>query len=147
MMIGNHESIGGATMGSVLTEKKRKDGWAEGDAADFLGLDNAESRLIDMKISAVFAIRRLRAEKDMTQAQLAKAIGISQPRLAKLESLGAGVSLDQIMKALFAVGGSVSDLVTFPPKPGVNRKTDSIPSTKKAKSVRRPAVRATAKTR
>ena len=133
-------------MGSVLTEMQRKDGWVEGDAADFLGLGEAESRIIDMKISAVFAIRRLRAEKDVTQAQLAKAIGISQPRLAKLESLSAGVSLDQIMKALFAVGGSVSDLVTFPPK-GPTTKTCQIPSAKKAKSALKPAARAAAKTR
>lgn len=124
-------------MGSVLTDAHREDGWVEGDAADFLGLDEPESRLIDMKISAVFAIRRLRAEKGMTQVQLAKAIGISQPRLAKLESLSSGVSLDQIMKALFAVGGSVADLVTFLPNPQLTAKMDQIPSAKKAKLARK----------
>jgi DNA-binding XRE family transcriptional regulator len=121
-------------MGSVLTGLLREDGWVEGDAADFLGLDQTESRLIDMKISAVFAIRRLCAERGMTQAQLAKAIGISQPRMAKLESLSPGVSLDQMMKALFAVGGSVADLVSFPTKPLVTPKTNQFSSVRKAKS-------------
>ena len=126
-------------MGSVLTDAHREDGWVEGDAADFLGLDEMESRLIDMKIAAVFAIRRLREEKGMTQVQLAKAAGISQPRLAKLESLTSGVSLDQIMKALFAAGGSVADLLTFPPKPQTAPPMDQAPKAKKEKSARKSA--------
>lgn len=141
MMIEDHEPRKGTRMGSVLTDAHRQDGWVEGDAADFLGLDENESRLIDMKIAAVFAIRRLRAEKGMTQVQLAKAIGISQPRLAKLERLSPGVSLDQIMKALFAVGGSVSDLVAFPSKPQPIPMMAPIRHAKKAKSARKPAVK------
>ncbi|MDB5351860.1 MAG: hypothetical protein JWN86_3107 [Planctomycetota bacterium] len=128
-------------MGSVLTDAHREDGWVEGDAADFLGLDETESRLIDMKISAVLAIRRLRAAKGLTQVQLATAIGISQPRLAKLESLSPGVSLDQIMKALFTVGGSVADLVTFPPHPQPTPRTDQLSRATKAKSARKPVAK------
>lgn len=141
----SHEMSG--RMGRVLTEAHREDGWVEGDAADFLGLDENESRLIDMKISAVFAIRRLRAEKGMTQAQLARAIGISQPRVAKLESLSRGISLDQIMKALFAVGGTVSDLVTFPPNTPSTLKAGQFPSAKKTSSDPKPVRRSRAKAR
>jgi hypothetical protein len=47
-------------MGKVK-EVAGKPGWVEGDAADFLGLSEAESLLIELKITTSTAIRRLRA--------------------------------------------------------------------------------------
>ena len=50
-------------MGKVR-DVHRKPGWVEGDAADFLGLSDEESLLIDLKITTAMAIRRLRAAED-----------------------------------------------------------------------------------
>ena len=44
-------------MGKVK-EVHRKPGWVEGDTADFLGLSDEESLLIDLKITTAMAIRR-----------------------------------------------------------------------------------------
>ena len=52
---------------SKVKEVARNPGWVDGDAADFLGLSEAESLLIDLKITTSMAIRRLRAGRKMTQ--------------------------------------------------------------------------------
>ena len=49
-------------MGKVR-DLHRKPGWVEGDTADFLGLSDEESLLIDLKITTAMAIRRLRSAR------------------------------------------------------------------------------------
>ncbi|MBA3313365.1 MAG: helix-turn-helix domain-containing protein [Planctomycetota bacterium] len=77
---------------------------------EFLGLSDAESELIELRVRAVTAIRELRRSRDVSQPQLAKLIGSSQPRVAKIEQ-GVGVSLDLLLKAYLALGGRLRDLV------------------------------------
>jgi transcriptional regulator with XRE-family HTH domain len=96
-------------MGKVK-DVHRKPGWAEGDTADFLGLSDEESLLIDLKITTAMAIRRLRAQRKITQAQLAALAGMDQSRVAKIENCSPRVTLDAMVMLLFVLGGTLADL-------------------------------------
>ena len=87
-----------------------KPGWVEADAADFLGLSEQESLLIDLKITTSMAIRRLRTDRKMTQEDLAALTGVDQSRIAKIENCSPRVTLDAMVMLLFALGGGLADL-------------------------------------
>ena len=87
-----------------VKEVARNPGWVDGDAADFLGLSEAESLLIDLKITTSMAIRRLRAGRKMTQEDLAAMAGVDQSRVAKIENCSPRVTLDAMVMLLFASG-------------------------------------------
>ena len=85
-------------------------GFRIGDTSDFLELTEEETRLVDLRVAVVRAVRRLREAQDMTQKQLATKLKSSQSRVAKIEAGSADVSLDLLFRGLFAVGGSLEDL-------------------------------------
>ncbi len=85
-------------------------GFRVGDAADFLGLTDAESQLVALRVQLSRAVRRLREEQQLTQKQLAAKLGSSQSRVAKIEIAAADVSLDLLFRGLFALGGGLPDL-------------------------------------
>ncbi len=88
----------------------QKPGWVEGDTADFLGLSDEESLLIDLKITTAMAIRRLRAQRKITQEQLAAMARVDQSRVAKIENCSPRVTLDAMVMLLFVLGGTLADL-------------------------------------
>jgi transcriptional regulator with XRE-family HTH domain len=116
-------------MGKVK-EVAGKPGWVEGDAADFLGLSEAESLLIDLKITTSMAIRRLRAGRKMTQEDLAALAGVDQSRVAKIENCSPRVTLDAMVILLFALGGRLADLTG----PLMDEHSSKAPVSKIAKS-------------
>jgi transcriptional regulator with XRE-family HTH domain len=65
-------------------------------------LTEAEEALVEVKLRLGDAVRTLRTQKHLSQARLAKLMGSSQPRVAKLENHDPEVSLDLLMKAIFA---------------------------------------------
>jgi hypothetical protein len=85
-------------------------GWVSGDAEDFLELDPAERELVELRVAVIRGIRARRKQQKVTQAELAKRMKTSQPRIAKLEACSPDVSLDQMFKGYFALGGTVRDL-------------------------------------
>jgi DNA-binding XRE family transcriptional regulator len=85
-------------------------GFRIGDAADFLGLTEEESRLVDLRVAVCRAVRRLREARSMTQQQLAAKLKSSQSRVAKIEAGAGDVSLDLLFRGFFAVGGRLEDL-------------------------------------
>jgi transcriptional regulator with XRE-family HTH domain len=94
-------------------EKKRAlaaAGFRIGDAADFLGLTEAERRYVELRVKLSQAVRRRREGLRLTQEQLARKLDSSQSRIAKLEAASADVSLDLLFRGLFAVGGDLDDL-------------------------------------
>ena len=97
------------TMGKVK-DVHRKPGWVEGDTADFVGLSDEESLLIDLKITTAMAIRRLRAQRKITQEQLAAMAGVDQSRVARIENCSPRVTLDAMVMLLFVLGGTLADL-------------------------------------
>ena len=95
------------------TRKRRAleaEGWRFGDAADFLGLTDAEQKLVNLRIAVSRAVRKHRERKKMTQQELAKALKSSQSRVAKLEAGAPDVSLDLLFRSLFVVGGRLGDI-------------------------------------
>ncbi|NQT61998.1 MAG: helix-turn-helix transcriptional regulator [Candidatus Marinimicrobia bacterium] len=85
-------------------------GWKIGSAEDFLGLSPEESAYIDLKLNLSANLRKLRAEQNLTQFELAKLIHSSQSRVAKMETGDPTVSIDLIIKSLLALRASKKQL-------------------------------------
>ncbi len=85
-------------------------GWRQTTIAEFCGLNEVEMKMIDLKISLVQAIRHYRAESKMTRAALAKKLGIATSQIADLESSKPDTSLDALLPAFFAAGGTGIEL-------------------------------------
>lgn len=81
-------------------------GWKIGFASEFLELSEAEVMLVNMKLALARRIKALRQRKRMTQSDLAKLIGSSQSRVAKLESADRSVSMELLVRSLATLGAS-----------------------------------------
>jgi len=93
------------------TKKKLESaGWRVGDAKEFLGLTEAEAQLVEMKLALARILRSARERHNLTQAELAKRVRSSQSRVAKMEAGDASISLDLLMKTLFAAGAENRDV-------------------------------------
>ena len=93
-----------------MDTKKRKRleaaGWKVGTAAEFLKLTPAEATLVEMRVALSQSLRERRVAAGLTQAALAKELGSSQSRVAKLEAGDPSVSLELLIRALLTVGAS-----------------------------------------
>ena len=72
---------------------------------EFLGLTDAEAAIVELRIELASAVRKRRVAAGLTQADLAKAIGSSQSRVAKMEGGDPQASLESLVRALVATGG------------------------------------------
>ena len=92
------------------TQKARfaKAGWKLGTAADFLGLSDAEAALVEAKFQLGDVVRAVRQRRHLSQAALAKLMGSSQSRVAKVENRDTEVSLDLQLRAIFAANPEAS---------------------------------------
>ncbi|MGH7226046.1 MAG: helix-turn-helix domain-containing protein [Gemmataceae bacterium] len=81
------------------------------DAEDFLELSAEERQMVELRLQVSKAVRRRRQERALSQKQLAAKLKSSQSRIAKIEAAAADVSLDLSFRALFAAGGSLTDLL------------------------------------
>ncbi len=93
--------------------KLKAAGWSVGTTSEFLGLSPEEEKFVELKLTLAGAIKRLRKAKRLTQLELAKRIGSSQSRIAKMESADSSVSTDLMMKSLFNLGASQSDIADY----------------------------------
>ena len=97
----------------MRAEKRKKleaAGWRVGDAKDFLGLDDVDAQLVEMKLTLARRLRELREQLEITQAELAKRLGSSQSRVAKIEAGDPSVSLELLMRSLLAAGADRNDI-------------------------------------
>ncbi len=91
----------------LLNRKKlERAGFKIGSVQEFLELSDEDMALIDLKIALIEMFKNVRKTSGVTQHRLAKLIGSSQSRVAKLEAASPDVTLDLICKALFALGVS-----------------------------------------
>lgn len=97
-----------------MDNKKRKvleaAGWSVGSASDFLGLTPEEERYIETKLLLSNRLKKERERKQLSQTALAKLLHSSQSRIAKMEANDPGVTVDLLVKALFATGLTTRDL-------------------------------------
>jgi DNA-binding XRE family transcriptional regulator len=91
-------------------EKLRAAGWKVGGVREFLGLSDEDVALIDLKLAFAEFLREMRRRRDLSQTELAKRIGSSQSRVAKMEAGDASVSLDLMFRTAFSLGVSVRDI-------------------------------------
>ena len=88
----------------------RAAGWRTGSTADFLQLTQEEASLVEIKLSLSAELRQVRHRSHLTQSALAKRLGSSQSRIAKMEAGDPSVSLDLLVRALLATGTSLRDI-------------------------------------
>ncbi|MFN0053718.1 MAG: XRE family transcriptional regulator [Planctomycetales bacterium] len=82
-------------------------GWKVGDAADFLGMSDDETQLLETRVELAQAVRRQREALHLSQRQLGAILKTSQPRVAKIERAASDVSMDQLIRAFTAAGGKI----------------------------------------
>ena len=96
-----------------IEKRKRLEavGWVIGNASDFLNLSAAESELVELKTKLALLAREQRKANNLSQDALAKKMGSSQSRIAKIESGDPSVSLDLIVRVLLTTGTTRQELV------------------------------------
>ena len=89
----------------TITQKNRaRAGWRTGAAEDFLGLKAEETALVNMRLSLAEKLRGRRLRLGLSQTELARRLGSSQSRVAKMEAGEADVSLDLLVRGMLATG-------------------------------------------
>jgi len=87
-------------------------GWRVGSAEDFLGLSPAEVVYVEMKLALARQLRERRQRRKLSQTQLAKVLGSSQSRVAKMEAADPTVSADLLIRSLLTLGSTRRELAT-----------------------------------
>jgi hypothetical protein len=100
-----------------MESKKRKRleaaGWRLGSAAEFLGLDDEEAAVVELKLGLADAVKVNRARRRLTQEQLGKLLGSSQSRVAKIEAADSSVSIDLMVRSLLRMGASRKEVASY----------------------------------
>ena len=97
-------------MKSDRKNRLEKAGWKVGSTQDFLGLSDAESAVTDIRVSLARELRRRRVGQKYSQADLAKRVGSSQSRVARMEAGDPSVSLDLLLRVLLAFGTTAGEI-------------------------------------
>ena len=91
-------------------ERLQSKGWRVGGADEFLGLTPEEVAFVEVRLALSDNVRKLRIRKKLSQVRLAKLLGSSQSRVAKIEAGDSTVSLDLMFRSLLVLGASKKDL-------------------------------------
>jgi DNA-binding XRE family transcriptional regulator len=94
------------------TKRKRLEakGWRVGSATEFLGLSAEEAALVELRVALSETLRARRRAARLTQVELAKQLGSSQSRVAKMEAGDPSVSLDLLLRSLLSLGAKPRDI-------------------------------------
>jgi len=87
-------------------DRLKEAGWTVGTTAEFLGLTEEEAALIEMKLALAQSLREHRGAQHLTQEQLAKMLGSSQSRVAKMEAADSSVSMELLVRSLLRLGAT-----------------------------------------
>jgi len=85
-------------------------GWVVGSGQEFLGLSDAESALIELKLALSRSLRERRQRRGLSQVALAKRLRSSQSRVAKMEAGDPSVTMDLLVSSLLILGAKPADL-------------------------------------
>jgi DNA-binding XRE family transcriptional regulator len=89
-------------------------GWRFGDAADFLGMNDAERQEFDLRYFLCNAVHELREKLGLSQKQLAARLKVSKRTVDRMESGGGEITLEQLVHAYAAMGGRLA-ITELPP--------------------------------
>jgi DNA-binding XRE family transcriptional regulator len=98
----------------MKTAKKKRlesKGWKIGTAQELLSISPEESAYIELKLTLSKILQDVRIDSELTQEQLARLLKSSQSRVAKMEHGDPSVSLDLLIRSIFALGKSRKNLV------------------------------------
>ena len=98
----------------MKAEKRRRladAGWEETTVKDFLNLSEADVQYIEMKLALSRLLRSVRERRRLTQTKAAILLKTSQSRFARMEAGDPSVSLDLLVRGLFALGATSKDLL------------------------------------
>jgi DNA-binding XRE family transcriptional regulator len=90
-------------------EALKQAGFRVGTVQEFLGLENWENRLVELKYQLSKRVKERREALGLTQQGIARKIHSSQSRVAKIEAGSEDVSLDLLIRYLYAVGGQLGE--------------------------------------
>ncbi len=71
---------------------------------EFLDLSDADMAFIEMKVALAKKLREYRQAAELTQEQVAKRVGSSQSRVAKMEAGDPAVTMDLLVGSLLRLG-------------------------------------------
>jgi DNA-binding XRE family transcriptional regulator len=91
-------------------KKLERAGWTVGSAEEFLGLSAEEAAFVELKLALSERLRARRTELGLSQSALARRLGSSQSRVAKMEASDPSVSLDLLVRGLLATGATRRDI-------------------------------------
>ncbi len=97
-------------MKSTKRARLEAHGWRLGSAAEFLELTPEEVAFVETKLALSRCVRSRRTAQNVSQAVLAKRLKSSQSRVAKMEAADPTVSVDLLLRALFALGAKPRDV-------------------------------------
>lgn len=101
---------GTTTVDKVKRKSLRARGWKVGSTQEFLGLNDEEVAIIEMKLALGRSLKARRQRKRLSQTAFAQRINSSQSRVAKMEAGDVSVSLDLLIRSLLALGVSRQEL-------------------------------------
>jgi DNA-binding XRE family transcriptional regulator len=93
-------------MNAIKRKKLEEKGWKVGSVEEFLKLSPEESAYIELKLALSKNVLNYRKAQRLTQIELAHRINSSQSRVAKMESGDPSVSIDLLVRSLFALGAT-----------------------------------------
>jgi DNA-binding XRE family transcriptional regulator len=93
-------------MKAAKRKKLESAGWKVGSTAEFLGLCDEEAMLVSMKLALASNVKERRSRLKLTQQALAKRLGSSQSRIAKIEAADPSVSLELLVRSAAALGAT-----------------------------------------
>lgn len=108
-------------MNKAKRERLEKRGWRIGTVGGFLGLSPAEAAYVELRLRLSETLRHRRKSRSLSQNQVAKILNSSQSRVAKMEGGDPSVSLDLLIRSLFALGASPRDLARAFTAPALRR--------------------------
>ncbi len=97
----------------MKAQKKRQleaAGWSETTVQDLLELSDADMEYIETRHSPGRFLRVLRNRKKLTQTEAAGFIKTSQSRFARMEAGDESVSVDLLLRGIYALGATRKDL-------------------------------------
>lgn len=97
-------------MDQTKRSRLERAGWRVGSAEDFLQLSPEEAQLVEVRLALSEGVRVQRERAGLTQQELAERVGSSQSRVSKMEAGDASVSMDLLVRSMFAAGASKRDL-------------------------------------
>ena len=100
-------------MQETKRKKLERKGWRIGTPKDFLEMSDEEEAYVNLRLKLAEGLKERRQSRGITQVGLARTIKSSQSRVAKMEAGDPTVSLDLLVKSLFALGASNRELAAI----------------------------------